>query len=51
MIDDPVLIHDWHPVAALDDLPPGKPIGIRLLGEDVVLWRAGSTLLAWQDLC
>ncbi|HZO26875.1 MAG TPA: aromatic ring-hydroxylating dioxygenase subunit alpha [Chloroflexota bacterium] len=51
MIDDPVLIHDWHPVAALDDLLPGKPLGVRLLGEEVVLWRAGSTILAWQDLC
>jgi hypothetical protein len=28
VIDDPVLIHDWHPVAALDDLPPGKPLGV-----------------------
>src|SRR5690348_11307253 len=51
MIDDPVLIHDWHPVAAAADLPAGKPLGVRLLGEDVVLWRAGSTVLAWQDLC
>ena len=51
MIDDPVLIHDWHPVVPLRDLPAGKPLGVRLLGEDVVLWRAGQTILAWQDLC
>src|SRR5919205_1047696 len=33
-------------------LPPGRPLGVRLLGEDVVIWRAGGgQLLAWQDLC
>ena len=51
MIDDPVLIDDWHPVARVDDLAGGGPIGVRLLGEDVVVWRAGGRFCAWQDLC
>src|SRR3954470_3568993 len=51
MIDDPVLIDDWHPAARVADLASGRPLGVRLLGEDVVLWRAGTTILAWQDLC
>jgi phenylpropionate dioxygenase-like ring-hydroxylating dioxygenase large terminal subunit len=51
MIDDPVLIDDWHPVARVEDLASGRPLGVRLLGEDVVVWRAASTVLAWQDLC
>jgi len=51
MIDDPVLIDDWHPVARLEDLGDGRPLAVRLLGEDVVVWRAGETVLAWQDLC
>jgi phenylpropionate dioxygenase-like ring-hydroxylating dioxygenase large terminal subunit len=51
MIDDPVLIDDWHPVARVEDLARGKPLAVRLLGEDVVVWRAGTALLAWQDLC
>lgn len=50
MLDDPVLMVDWHPVARLDDLA-GAPIGVRLLGEDLVLWRAADRISAWQDLC
>lgn len=51
MIDDPVLIEDWHPVARLDDVVHGGPIAIKLLGEDLVVWRSDGELCAWQDLC
>ena len=50
MIDDPALIEDWHPVARVDDLARG-PVAVRLLGEDLVIWRAGERFCAWQDLC
>ena len=50
MIDDPVLIEDWHPVARVEDVARG-PIAVRLLGEDLVIWRAGERFCAWQDLC
>jgi phenylpropionate dioxygenase-like ring-hydroxylating dioxygenase large terminal subunit len=51
MIDDPVLIEDWHPVARVEDLAGGGPVAARLLGEDLVLWRSSSGLFAWRDLC
>jgi phenylpropionate dioxygenase-like ring-hydroxylating dioxygenase large terminal subunit len=51
MIADPVLINDWHPVAQSRDVEPGKVLGVRLLGEAIVLWRVGEKVLAWQDLC
>jgi phenylpropionate dioxygenase-like ring-hydroxylating dioxygenase large terminal subunit len=51
MILDPVLVNDWHPVIRSDALLSGKPVGARLLGEDLVLWRAGDQICAWQDLC
>ena len=51
MIDDPVLIEDWHPVARVQDLAGGGPVAARLLGEDLVLWRSGDEYLAWRDLC
>jgi phenylpropionate dioxygenase-like ring-hydroxylating dioxygenase large terminal subunit len=51
MIHDPVLLHDWHPVARSGDLAEGEVRSVRLLGEDVVLWRSGGQALAWQDLC
>jgi len=51
MLNDPVLLNDWHPVARLADLDETNPLGVRLLGEDLVVWRAGDRILAWQDLC
>jgi phenylpropionate dioxygenase-like ring-hydroxylating dioxygenase large terminal subunit len=51
MIDDPVLVEDWHPVAKVADLGHGRPVAARLLGEDIVLWRSGDEVLAWRDLC
>lgn len=46
-----MLIDDWHPVARLEDLAGGGPIGVRLLGEDLVVWRSGDKVMAWSDLC
>ncbi len=51
MLNDPVLINDWHVVAYAPDLKEGKPKAVRLLEEDIVLWRVGEKILAWRDLC
>lgn len=51
MINDPVLLNDWHPVALSTDIPEGALQRARLLEEDLVLWRTGRQLMAWQDLC
>jgi phenylpropionate dioxygenase-like ring-hydroxylating dioxygenase large terminal subunit len=51
LLDDPVLVDDWHPVARVEDLDGGGPIASRLLGEDIALWRSGEGLFAWRDLC
>jgi len=51
MINDPVLLNEWHVVARSSDVSEEKPLGVRLLGEDVVVWRQGDKLMAWQDLC
>lgn len=51
MLDDPVLVHDWHVVARSADVPEGPPVAVRLLDEDLVLWRAGDRVVAWRDLC
>lgn len=51
MIDDPVLINDWHPVASSTQLNEGEVLGVSLLGEALVLWRINDRVLAWQDLC
>jgi phenylpropionate dioxygenase-like ring-hydroxylating dioxygenase large terminal subunit len=51
MIDDPVLLNDWHPIASVAQLEQSPVLGVRLLDEDLVLWRCGDQVLAWQDLC
>lgn len=51
MIDDPVLLNDWHVVAYAPDVPEDRPVAARLLGEDIVLWRSGGRVHAWRDLC
>lgn len=51
MIDDPVLINDWHVVARSADVAEGQVRAARLLGEDLVLWRLNGQVYAWRDLC
>lgn len=51
MITDPVLVNDWHPVATPAQLDAQPILSVRLLGEDLVLWKSGERYLAWQDLC
>lgn len=52
MIDDPILLNDWHAVLSVAELTARNNVaGARLLGEDIVIWRAGQRILAWKDLC
>jgi phenylpropionate dioxygenase-like ring-hydroxylating dioxygenase large terminal subunit len=51
MIDDPILLHDWHAVAWSTQVTGAAPLSARLLDHDVVLWRNSEGVHAWQDLC
>lgn len=51
MIDDPVLVNDWHAVARSCDVGDEQVAGARMLGEDLVVWRQDGTVMAWKDLC
>jgi len=51
MIQDDVLINDWHVVACSKDVLDGELLAARLLDEDIVLWRTKGEIHAWQDLC
>ncbi|MET0963332.1 MAG: aromatic ring-hydroxylating dioxygenase subunit alpha [Noviherbaspirillum sp.] len=49
---DPVLWHDWHPVAASAGLAAGALLPARLLDEEIVIWRGSDGALhAWDDRC
>ena len=32
----------WYPILQTEELPAGKPVGMTLLGEDIVVWRAND---------
>lgn len=51
MIDDPILVNDWHAVAASSQLKDDAPTRARLLEHDLVLWRNQDGVHAWYDLC
>ena len=44
------LQHYWHPVVRVEKVGDG-PLGVRVLGEDVVLFRSGGRIIAFRDLC
>ncbi len=51
MIEDPILVNDWHAVAWTEQVIAGTPRAVRLLEQDLVLWRNSDGVHAWQDLC
>ena len=48
MIDDPVLVNDWHVVARATDVAESAVVSARLLDEDLVLWRRNGEVMAWR---
>jgi phenylpropionate dioxygenase-like ring-hydroxylating dioxygenase large terminal subunit len=51
VVDDPVLIDGWFPVARAESITLGTVTAVRLLGEDLVIWRGEDGVHAWKDLC
>ena len=47
MIDDPVLLNDWHVVVESSRVAAGVVPSARLLGQDLVLWRSQVTPCAF----
>lgn len=49
---DPMLFNDWLPVANCTEVSNGELKAIRLLGQNLVLWRSNDgDAHAWQDRC
>lgn len=46
-----MLVGDWHAVALSGDVGDDTPYPVVLLGREVLLWRHGGRVRAWQDLC
>ncbi|RDK02667.1 aromatic ring-hydroxylating oxygenase subunit alpha [Paraburkholderia lacunae] len=50
-LDYKALRNRWHVVARVDEVRDGTPLPVRLLGEDLVLWRSPTGINAWKDYC
>ncbi|MGM0875703.1 MAG: Rieske 2Fe-2S domain-containing protein [Bacillota bacterium] len=50
VVQDPVLIHQWHPVLLSTDLTE-HPKAVEVLGEKVVVFRTNHGVHAIKDLC
>ncbi|HZW85804.1 MAG TPA: aromatic ring-hydroxylating dioxygenase subunit alpha [Nitrososphaerales archaeon] len=51
MIQDTVLLGDWHPVARSTDVPEASILQAKVLDEQIVVWRLNGKAMVWQDLC
>ena len=51
MINDPVLLNEWHVAARSKDLLEGGVLASKVMGEDLVLWRQDGEVVLWKDLC
>ena len=46
------MLQFWHPVLKSRDLPRDRPVGVRLAGRDLALFRNGSGGIgALEDVC
>ena len=51
MISDRTVVDEWHAVARVSDVVPGGLMPVRLLEEDLLLWRSSAGVEAWRDYC
>jgi phenylpropionate dioxygenase-like ring-hydroxylating dioxygenase large terminal subunit len=46
-----ILAQYWHPVSLSSQVHGTKPVAVKLLDVELVLYRAGGTVVAAKDLC
>lgn len=51
MIESDIFKNAWHVVYRSADLGEGEVRKVRLLGEDLAIWRWQGRVMAWMDLC
>ncbi len=50
LVQDPVLLAQWHPVMISEDVRD-EPLSVEVLGEKVVIFRTSKGVHAFRDLC
>ena len=51
MIEDRTVLDEWHAVARASDVVAGSLVAVRLLEEELLLWRSSAGVEAWRDYC
>lgn len=46
-----MLINNWYVAATTEELPQDRPLGVRMLGLDFVLFRAQGRAVCFPDVC
>ncbi len=46
-----MLINNWYVAATADEVPADKPLAVRMLGLDFVLFRAAGRIVCLPDIC
>ncbi len=50
-LSDPLLLNEWFAVAWSSSLPENKLQPVRVLAQDLVVWRTRDGVHVWKDLC
>jgi phenylpropionate dioxygenase-like ring-hydroxylating dioxygenase large terminal subunit len=50
-LNDPLLLNEWFAVSWSASLTENKLQAVRVVGQDLVLWRTNEGVHAWKDLC
>ena len=50
-MNDPVILNDWHAVASVQEINRDNIKAVRLLEQDIVIWRNGTDFYAMSDRC
>ena len=48
---DQVVEREWHVACRSEKVSRENILTIKILGEEVILWRSGERALAWENLC
>jgi phenylpropionate dioxygenase-like ring-hydroxylating dioxygenase large terminal subunit len=50
-IDYKALLNQWHVVARSVEVKANTPFAVKLLGEELVVWRSRAGINVWKDYC
>jgi vanillate O-demethylase monooxygenase subunit len=50
-VHDELMLNQWYPLIPPEKVPVGRPIGMKVLSREIVLWRSGEQIVATRNYC